>query len=134
MRHRALPLRSFFLFLIALAGWGALALAQPQPPLKLAVIVSIDGLSWPWLSHYRPWFEFGLKRLLDEGHVETNAKYRHLNTETGPGHAKIFIVEARVGEVYTGRGQGSTKKAAAQAAAKLILDQMDGAGALKTEA
>jgi hypothetical protein len=89
LTHRTLPLRSFFLFLIALAGWGALALAQPQPPLKLAVIVSVDGLSWPWLSHYRPWFEFGLKRLLDEGHVEANAKYRHLNTETGPGHAAL---------------------------------------------
>jgi hypothetical protein len=53
------------------------------------VIVSIDGLSWEWLSHYRPWFESGLKRLLDEGQVEANARYRHLNTETAPGHASL---------------------------------------------
>ncbi len=38
---------------------------------------------------YRPWYVAGLKRLLDEGHVEANANYRHINTETGPGHASL---------------------------------------------
>jgi ribonuclease-3 len=47
--------------------------------------------------------------------------------EIGPGHAKMFLVEAKVGEIYTGRGSGSTKKTAAQHAAKAILEQMDGA-------
>jgi hypothetical protein len=31
----------------------------------------------------------GLKRLLDEGQVETACRYRHLNTETGPGHSSL---------------------------------------------
>ncbi len=95
MRHRARQQRIDLLLLgvLVLAGSGA-ALAQParsvtSPPLKLAAIVSIDGLSWEWLSHYRPWFESGLKRLLDVGQVETNARYRHLNTETAPGHASL---------------------------------------------
>src|SRR5262249_4787430 len=30
-----------------------------------------------------------LKRLLDEGRVETACRYRHLNTETGPGHSSL---------------------------------------------
>ena len=47
--------------------------------------------------------------------------------ETGPGHAKIFVVEARVGDAYSGRGKGTTKKAAAQGAAKSILEQIDAA-------
>ncbi len=75
-----------------------LALAQAArreastPPVrspKLAVLVSVDGLQMKRLLDYRPYFVAGLKRLLDEGHVERNAQYGHLNTETGPGHASL---------------------------------------------
>jgi hypothetical protein len=59
------------------------------PAPKLAVVISVDGLSWPRLEGYRPWFVAGLRRLLDEGHVERAARYQHLNTETGPGHASL---------------------------------------------
>ena len=47
--------------------------------------------------------------------------------ETGPGHAKTFVVEARVGTAYRKHGTGSSKKAAAQNAAKAILEEMDAA-------
>jgi hypothetical protein len=73
---------------LALLASAALAQRAPTPP-KLAVVVSVDGLSWDRLSYYRPWYVAGLKRLLDESRVETNARYRHLNTETGPGHAAL---------------------------------------------
>lgn len=53
------------------------------------VIVSVDGLSWPRLESYRPWYEAGFKRLLTEARVETSCFYGHLNTETGPGHASL---------------------------------------------
>ena len=82
-----------------------LALALPLPALartpreettkppagapRLAVLVSVDGLQMKRLLDYRPYFVSGLKRLLDEGHVERNARYAHLNTETGPGHASL---------------------------------------------
>jgi len=45
--------------------------------------------------------------------------------ESGPGHAKTFLVEARIGETYRSQGTGASKKSAAQNAAKGILDQMD---------
>ncbi len=45
--------------------------------------------------------------------------------QDGPGHARIFIVEAKVGKAYTSRGSGSTKKAASQQAAKAIVEQMN---------
>jgi hypothetical protein len=61
--------------------------AKPRP--SLAVMIAVDGLGWPRLAQYRPWFVAGFKRLLDEGHIETACHYRHLNTETGPGHASI---------------------------------------------
>lgn len=53
------------------------------------MVISIDGLSWEWLARNQPWFERGLKRLLEEGHVEASARYRHINTETAPGHAAL---------------------------------------------
>jgi ribonuclease-3 len=43
---------------------------------------------------------------------------------TGPVHARTFTVEARVGDKYTGQGSGPSKKAAAQQAAKAILEGM----------
>src|SRR5262245_10298866 len=56
---------------------------------RLVVIVSVDGLGWARLEQYRPWFVDGLKRLLDESQVETGCRYRHINTETGPGHSSL---------------------------------------------
>lgn len=65
------------------------ASAPPARAPKLAVIVSVDGLQMKRLLDYRPYFVAGLKRLLDEARVESNAHYAHLNTETGPGHASL---------------------------------------------
>jgi ribonuclease-3 len=49
--------------------------------------------------------------------------------ETGPGHAKTFVVEARVGSIYRRQGTGQSKKSAAQNAARAILDDMDSVSA-----
>jgi ribonuclease III len=43
---------------------------------------------------------------------------------TGPAHAPSFVVEARVGTVFA-RGEGQSKKAAQQDAAKALLEAMD---------
>ena len=65
------------------------ASAPPARSPRLAVLVSVDGVQMKRLLDYRPYFVAGLKQLLDEGHVERNAHYAHLNTETGPGHASL---------------------------------------------
>ncbi len=78
---------------LALATPGLLAspapTPAPAPKPKLAVVISVDGLSYARLESYRPLYTAGLKRLLDEGFVERAARYQHLNTETGPGHASL---------------------------------------------
>lgn len=43
---------------------------------------------------------------------------------SGPEHAKVFTVEARVGEMYTARASANSKKAASQCAAELLLEQI----------
>ena len=45
---------------------------------------------------------------------------------SGPAHAPSFVVEARVGSLYTGRGEGQSKKAAEQNAARALLESMNG--------
>lgn len=78
-----------FLFLPP-AGHAAPA-APTSSPVKLVVVISVDGLGWSRLKGYEPWFQAdgGLKRLLNEGMVFTNTNYAHLNTETCPGHASL---------------------------------------------
>ena len=41
--------------------------------------------------------------------------------ERGPDHAKVFTVEARLNSNIIGQGEGATKRAAEQAAAKQAL-------------
>ncbi|MEZ5402827.1 MAG: ribonuclease III [Bryobacteraceae bacterium] len=51
--------------------------------------------------------------------------------ESGPEHKKTFTVEARIGQVYAERAEGTSKKAAGQRAAQLVLEKLnrgDGAG------
>lgn len=56
---------------------------------RLVVVMIVDGLAWAHLEYFRPWYRAGLQRLLDEGLVFAETNYRHLNTETGPGHASL---------------------------------------------
>jgi ribonuclease-3 len=53
---------------------------------------------------------------------------RYAIVETnGPEHAKIFVVEARVGTQFVSRAQGSSKKQASQQAAHLLIEQLKAA-------
>jgi len=61
----------------------------PASTPKLAVLIAVDGLSQERLMVYWPWYVSGFKRLLDQGLVETECHYQHLNTETGPGHSSL---------------------------------------------
>jgi predicted AlkP superfamily pyrophosphatase or phosphodiesterase len=98
MSHSALirgaRFTGFAVLLLALFTVPCAAAPAPSEPVKLVVIVSVDGLSWSRLDGYRPWYEAGFKRLLGESQVETACNYQHLNTETGPGHASIGTGEA----------------------------------------
>jgi ribonuclease-3 len=42
----------------------------------------------------------------------------------GPEHAKVFTVEARVGDVLSERATGSSKKAASQHAAEILIGRL----------
>lgn len=50
---------------------------------------------------------------------------RYTTVETnGPEHAKIFVIEGRIGNQFTSRAQATSKKEASQRAAQLLLEQL----------
>ncbi len=51
-------------------------------------------------------------------------RYTIVNT-SGPEHAKIFLIEASIGDQFTSRAAGSSKKAASQDAARLLVEQLE---------
>jgi predicted AlkP superfamily pyrophosphatase or phosphodiesterase len=83
-----------------LAAAAALALVLPRPAgsqagpaparPRLVLFVSVDQMRFDYLTRFAPLYEAGLKRLLEGGAVFTSARYRHANTETGPGHAVLL--------------------------------------------
>jgi ribonuclease III len=43
---------------------------------------------------------------------------------SGPDHAKVFTVEVRIGDKFSSRATGTSKKAASQSAAEILIDQL----------
>ena len=65
------------------------AYAEDGTTPKLVVLLTVDQLRFDYLDRFRPMFNGGLKRLLDEGALFTNAHYEHADTSTCPGHATL---------------------------------------------
>lgn len=78
--------------LFAFGRRPSLSVPAPDSPgrPRLVLFVSVDQMRFDYLTRFGPLFRGGLKRLLAEGAVFTNARYGHANTETGPGHAVLL--------------------------------------------
>lgn len=65
-------------------------------------------------------------RLQERVQAERNQtpRYHTLNAE-GPDHSRVFTVEVYAGDERLGTGEGSSKQAAAQAAARMALTYLD---------
>jgi predicted AlkP superfamily pyrophosphatase or phosphodiesterase len=57
---------------------------------RLILVLSLDQMRFDYLTRFSPLFKGGFRRLLDEGAVFSEARYRHSNNETGPGHSVIL--------------------------------------------
>lgn len=81
--------------LLAALGLAGVVVAQGVPPPaparpRLVVVVSVDQMRYDYLVRFRSLFTGGFKTLLERGAVFSNARYRHANCETGPGHSVIL--------------------------------------------
>ena len=85
MRRRSLAV----LFL----AWSSLSLwaqAQPSTPPKLVLAIVVDQCRYDYMTRFRADFTGGLKRLLDQGAVFTNANYQASPTVTAVGHSTFL--------------------------------------------
>jgi Type I phosphodiesterase / nucleotide pyrophosphatase len=61
---------------------------QAQP--KLVVAIVIDQFRYDYLTRFRADYTGGLKRMLDQGAVFTEARYEHVPTVTAVGHSTFL--------------------------------------------
>jgi len=57
---------------------------------KLILVLSVDQMRYDYLTRLGPLYKGGLRLLLDQGAVFSQARLRHGITDTGPGHAVIL--------------------------------------------
>jgi len=79
-------------FALASPGNGQTRLPAAPGPAgpRLVLVVSVDQMRYDYLVRFKPLFTGGFKTLIDRGAVFSNARYRHANCETGPGHSTIL--------------------------------------------
>jgi ribonuclease-3 len=71
-----------------------------------------------------PWQDFKTAlQELTQARFKTSPTY-HLVSESGPAHDRHFLVEARLRDQPLARGEGRTKKQAAQTAARAALERL----------
>ena len=78
--------------LVALCGLAlaiTLANGRPPGPPRLTVLIVVDQMRFDYLTRFQDLYEGGFRRLLDQGALFTEARYRHALTLTAPGHAAI---------------------------------------------
>ena len=81
-------------FAIAMLVLVRASFAEPvqesRTPPNLILVLAIDQMRFDYLTRFDDLYEGGLRKLIDEGAVFTNARYRHAGTWTGPGHSVIL--------------------------------------------
>jgi hypothetical protein len=78
--------------------WAACAFSQTQPrpagkqtaPPKLVLAIVVDQFRYDYLTRFRADFSGGIKRLLEQGAVFTNANYEASPTVTAVGHSTFL--------------------------------------------
>lgn len=102
---------------------GALHLDQGLPAVKAFIEPLIDPEVERILTKDLDKDPKSLLQELSQAELEITPRYRTVG-ESGPDHAKEFIVEAVIGGQTYGRGVGRSKHVAARAAAQDALNQL----------
>jgi hypothetical protein len=106
-------------------GWLVLALtsasavlsttsaAPADPAIRLVLLIAVDQFRYDYLTRFRSDYTAGIKRLLAEGAVFTNANLEHYPTVTAIGHATMLsgatpAVSGIIGNDWFDREAGRT--------------------------
>jgi predicted AlkP superfamily pyrophosphatase or phosphodiesterase len=93
----------------------ALPMAQPAagPDIRLVLLIAVDQFRYDYLTRFRADYTDGIKRLLTDGAVFTNANLEHYPTVTAVGHATMLSgatpsVSGIIGNDWFERESGAT--------------------------
>ena len=77
---------------VVLVLTGSLPQAQraPGPDIRLVLLIAVDQFRYDYLTRFRSEYTGGLKRLLTEGAVFSNAYLEHYPTVTAVGHSTML--------------------------------------------
>lgn len=74
---------------LAAAATSPAAPSSSRPPVRLVVFIVVDQARADYFTRFRPLFRGGLRYLLEESVVFTEAHHDHAVTTTAPGHAAL---------------------------------------------
>ena len=86
--HTKLLLTAFAVSISPSVGAKAQEVPSEDIP-RLTVVIVVDQMRADYLDWYDAYFEGGLRRILDQGQVHTNAWVDHAYTNSLPGHATL---------------------------------------------
>lgn len=125
--------RSIAVIILALLALGAFTAAQ-QPPAgpdtRLVLLVAVDQFRYDYLTRFRSEYSQGLKRLLTDGAVFSEAYLEHYPTVTAIGHATMLTgatpsVSGIVGNDWFDRETAATVTSVSDPAVKLLGSTTD---------
>jgi len=82
-------MRRWILLFLAVCALYAQPAARPRPP-KLVLAIVIDQFRYDYLTRFHDDYTGGLKRMMDDGAMFTNAHYEHVPTVTAVGHSTFL--------------------------------------------
>lgn len=88
--NRIKTLRFFCLLLVVLSTAGSLLAAAASKPPRLVVLVVVDQFRYDYLTRFSHLYTGGIRTLLANGAVFTNAHLEHHPTATGVGHSTLL--------------------------------------------
>jgi Type I phosphodiesterase / nucleotide pyrophosphatase len=117
-------LTSIGLLLLASLSLPLNAADAPKPP-KLVLAVVIDQFRYDYLLRFRENYNSGLRRLLDQGAVFTDAHYIHATTVTAVGHSTFLSgatpsVSGIIANEWFDRATGKTVTSVSDPETKLV--------------
>src|SRR5688572_21408067 len=86
MKKLAVIFLAFMALAVALPG----AQRPAGPDIRLVLLITVDQFRYDYLTRFRADYTDGIKRLLTEGAVFTNANLEHYPTVTAVGHATML--------------------------------------------
>src|SRR5437899_2088907 len=105
--------------------------ALPARP-KLVLAVAIDQFRYDYLTRFRSEYTGGLRRLLDQGAVFTQARFQHFPTVTAPGHSTYLsgalpAMSGIIGNDWYDRGTGRSVTSVSDPAERMVGGTGEGA-------